>query len=125
MSLGSTENGLSVWSSRWGAEVEGVLDPVRIGIGASLFFMGVDRAERDETLLSYGIEARGFGRVDITRDDDYALFVRVGIDAGAEARGGSLFWGPCFGVGVELGARGKRPEAWRAGILPARSTTSM
>lgn len=123
LSLGSTENGLSVWSSRFGAEVEGVFDPVRFGIGASLFVMGVGRAEREETLLSYGIEGRAFGRVDITRNDDYALFVRAGIDAGAEARAGSVFWGPAFGVGVELGVRGKRPDAWNAGA--ARVPTAM
>jgi len=114
LSLGSTENGLSVWSSRTGAEVEAVLDPIRIGIGASFFFMGVDRAARDQTLMSYGVEVRAFGRVDIVRDDDYALFLRAGIDAGAEARGESMFWGPALGLGVELGVRGKRPEAWTA-----------
>lgn len=119
LSLGSTENGLSVWSSRFGAEVEGVFDPVRFGIGASLFVMGVGRAERDQTLLSYGVEGRAFARVDVTRNDDYALFVRGGIDAGAEARGGSVFWGPCLGVGVELGVRGKRPEAWTASAAPS------
>lgn len=114
VSIGSTENGLSVWSARFGAEVEAVFDPVRLGFGAGLIFLGVDRAERDQTLISYGFEARGFGRVDVTRNDDYALFLRAGIDAGAEARGGSVFWGPTFGVGVELGVRGKRPEAWTA-----------
>jgi hypothetical protein len=34
VSIGSTENGSSVWSGRVGAEVEAVIDPVRIGLGA-------------------------------------------------------------------------------------------
>ena len=114
LSLGSTENGLSVWSGRAGAEVEAVFDPIRFGVGASLLFMGVDRAARNETLMSYGVEVRAFGRIDFVRNDDYALFLRAGIDAGAEARGESTFWGPALGVGVELGVRGKRPEAWVA-----------
>lgn len=114
LSIGSTDNGLSVWSGRAGAEVEGVIDPVRLGIGASLLFMGVDRAARSETLTSFGVEVRAFARVDCVRNDDYALFLRGGIDAGAEARGQSTFWGPALGVGVELGVRGKRPEAWTA-----------
>ena len=114
VSLGSTENGLSVWSGRAGAEVEGVFDPVRFGVGASFLFMGVDRATRNESLMSYGVEVRAFGRFDFVRNDDYALFLRAGIDAGAEARGESTFWGPALGIGVELGVRGKRPEAWTA-----------
>jgi hypothetical protein len=123
VSVGSTENGLSVWSGRMGSEVEAVIDPVRIGVGASLMMMGVHRAARDQTLLSFGVEARAFGRVDCVRNDDYALFLRAGIDAGAEAAGNSVFWGPAFGVGVELGVRGKRPEAWTAGASPGAATS--
>jgi hypothetical protein len=119
LSLGSTDDGLSVWSSRTGAEVEAVFDPIRFGIGASLLFIGVGRAARDQTLISYGLEVRAFGRVDIVRDDDYALFLRAGIDAGAEARGESTFWGPALGLGIELGVRGKRPEAWTAAAASA------
>jgi hypothetical protein len=114
VSLGSTENGLSVWSGRAGAEVEAVFDPIRFGVGASFLFMGVDRATRNETLTSFGVEVRAFGRVDFVRNDDYALFLRAGLDAGAEARGESTFWGPALGLGVELGLRGKRPDAWTA-----------
>jgi hypothetical protein len=119
LSLGSTDNGLSVWSSRTGAEVEAVFDPIRLGIGASFLFLGVDRAARNETLMSYGVEVRAFGRVDFVRNDDYALFLRAGIDAGAEARGESTFWGPALGLGMELGMRGKRPDAWTASASPA------
>lgn len=121
LTLGSTENGLSVWSGRLGPEVEAVIDPVRLGIGASLLMIGVTRAVREETLLSFGIEARAFGRVDVVRNDDYALFLRAGIDAGAEAAGKSTFWGPAIGLGVELGVRGKRPEAWTAASAPPSS----
>lgn len=114
VSLGSTENGLSVWSGRAGAELEAVFDPIRFGVGASLLFMGVDRAVRNETLMSYGVEVRAFARLDCVRNDDYALFLRAGVDAGAEVRGQSTFWGPAVGLGVELGVRGKRPDAWTA-----------
>lgn len=121
LSLGSTDNGLSVWSARVGAEVEAVFDPIRFGVGASLLYMGVERAARSTTLTSYGVEVRAFGRVDCVRTDDYALFLRAGIDAGAEARGESTFWGPAVGLGLELGVRGKRPEAWTASAPPAAS----
>ena len=112
LSLGSTENGLSVWSTRWGAEVEGVFDPLRFGIGMSMLLLGVGRAERDQTLLSIGAEGRAFARVDCLRNDDFALFLRAGIDAGIEASGGSFFWGPAIGAGFELGVSGKKPAAW-------------
>lgn len=112
VSLGSTENGLHVWSGRSGAELEVVLDPLRFGIGASLLLMGVDRAVRDQTLLSYGVEGRAFVRFDCWRTDDFALFLRAAIDGGVEAKSGSAFWGPGIGAGMELGVRGKKPDDW-------------
>jgi hypothetical protein len=116
--LGSTDNGLKVWSTRIGPEIEAVFDPLRIGVGVSLLVMGVGRAQEDETLLSYGGEARFFARLDCVRNDDYALFVRAGLDAGVEVSAGSAFWGPTIGVGFELGVRGKRPPEWSAPLPP-------
>jgi hypothetical protein len=117
-SLGSTENGLRVWSGRMGAEVEAVYDPIRFGIGASLLMMGVDRAARDRTLNSYGVEGRAFVRFDCWRTDDAALFLRAGIDGAVETKSGSAFWGPGIGAGVELGVRGKKRPEWEAAAPP-------
>ncbi len=114
VSIGSTENGLSVWSGRLGAELEAVFDPIRFGIGTGVLVMGVDRAVRNETLISYGLEARAFVRVDCMRTDDLALFFRAGIDGAAEVKGNSAFWGPAIGAGVELGVRGKKRPEWAA-----------
>lgn len=114
VSMGSTENGLSVWSGRGGAELEAVFDPIRFGVGVSFLVMGVGRAVREQTLLSYAMEARAFARVDCMRTDDLALFVRAGIDGAAEFKGNSAFWGPAIGAGVELGVRGKKRPEWAA-----------
>lgn len=114
VSYGSTENGLTVWSTRFGAEYEVVFDPIRIGIGASVFAIGVDRAARDQTLLSFGVEGRTFARVDCMRSESFAMFLRAGLDAATEASSGSVFWGPAIGLGFELGLAGKRPAEWGA-----------
>lgn len=114
VSIGTTENGLHVWSGRSGAEVEAVFDPIRFGVGASLLMMGVDRAARNQTLLSYGVEGRAFARFDCWRTDDFALFLRAAIDGGIEAKSGSAFWGPGIGAGMELGVRGKKRDDWAA-----------
>ena len=118
VSLGSTEGGLDVWSGRMGAEVEAVYDPIRFGAGASLLMMGVDRAARDQTLHSYGIEGRAFARFDGWRTDDVAFFLRAGIDAGLEVKSGSAFWGPGIGAGLELGIRGKKRAEWAQAAPP-------
>jgi hypothetical protein len=112
VTLGSTENGLHVWTGRLGPEVEGVFDPIRFGIGAAPLMMGVDRAARDQTLHSYGLEGRAFVRFDCWRTDDVALFLRAAIDGAVEVKSGSAFWGPGIGVGFELGVHGKRRPEW-------------
>lgn len=118
VSIGSTENGLGVWSGRTGAEIEAVFDPLRFGVGASAILIGVDRASRPQTLHAYGFEARAFVRFDCFRSDDFALFLRGAIDGGVEASSGSAFWGPGIGAGVELGVRGKKRPEWARAAPP-------
>jgi len=108
--IGSTENGLSVWDVRVGAELEAVVGRFRIGGGVGLFVMGVHRAVRSETLLSYGPDLNISTRFDIVKTDDLAFFVRAAIDGSLELRGGSAFWGPAIGVGVQLDVNKKKDE---------------
>jgi hypothetical protein len=109
--LGSTENGLSVWSAHIGAEVEGIIDRFRLGGGLGLFFLGVHRAVRNETLLSWGPDFRATTRFDIIQNEDFAIFARAQLDGGYEFFGESLFWGPTLGAGVELDVGVKRADA--------------
>jgi len=100
--IGSTENGLSLWSGRVGAEAEWVLGRFRLGAGLGLFLIGVHRAVRSETLLSYGFDFRAATRFDVVKSDDLAFFIRAALDGSAEIRGGGVFWGPTIGVGVQI-----------------------
>ena len=105
--LGTTENGLRVWSVRVGGEGELVFDRLRIGAGIGLFVLGVRRAVRDETILSWGPEARATARFDFVRETDFALFVHGALGAGYEVYDGSLFWGPTVGAGVAIDVAGR------------------
>lgn len=108
--VGSTENGLSVWSFRPSAEVEFVVDRFRVGAGLGLLVLGVHRAVRSETILSWGVEGRAAARFDVAKTTDFALFIRGGVDAGVEIYDGSAFAGPSLGAGLELFAWGSRPQ---------------
>lgn len=100
--LGSTENGLSVFSFRVGGEVEAVFDRFRIGGGLHLFVVGVSRAVREETILSWGPALSASARVDVIQAEGFTLFARAAIDGGYEVYGGSTFWGPALGGGVDF-----------------------
>lgn len=104
--LGSTENGLSVFSFRVGGEVEAVLDRFRIGGGLHIFVVGVSRAVREQTILSWGPALSASARVDVIQSEGFTLFARAAIDGGYEVRGGSTFWGPALGGGVDFDVGG-------------------
>jgi hypothetical protein len=106
--LGSTEHGLKVFSLRAGGEVEAVIDRLRIGGGLHLFAVGVGRAVRNDTIVSWGPAVNAAARVDLIQSDGFVLFARAAVDAGYELRGGSLFWGPTFGGGVDFDLGGSR-----------------
>jgi hypothetical protein len=107
--VGSTEHGLRVWDARLGPEAELVLDRFRLGAGLGVMLLGVSRAARSETLVSWGPEARATARFDFVRTESFALFARAAFDAAYEVYDGSLFWGPTFGAGGDFDIAGKRP----------------
>lgn len=111
--LGSSENGLSVFSVRLGPDADLVWRRLRLGTGASLFVVGVGRAVRDETILSWGPAVHAAARFDVAQADGFALFVRGAIEGGYEVQGDSLFWGPTFGAGGDFDIAGTRPARAR------------
>ena len=108
--LGSTENGLSVVSFRAGGEVEAVFDRFRIGGGLHLFVVGVSRAVREETIMSWGPALLASARVDVIQSEGFALFARAAVDGGFEIHNGSMFWGPTLGGGVDFDLSGTRAK---------------
>ena len=107
--LGSTQNGLDVFSFRIGGEVEGVLlDRLRLGGGMHGFVVGVGRAVRDQTILSWGPAASATARIDLIQSDGFAIFARAAVDAGYEIYNGTIFWGPTLGGGVDFDIGGQR-----------------
>lgn len=107
--VGSTENGLRVWDVRVLGEGELVaLDRLRLGGGVGFFVLGVGRAARNETILSWGPVAQGMVRFDVVREDDWGLFVRAALSGGYDVYDSSAFWGPSVGAGFELDVAGKR-----------------
>lgn len=120
--LGSTENGLDVYTARLGADFDIVLDRVRIDLGPNLFLVGIARAARDETILSWGPAAHAGLRLDFVRAEAFAMFVRADADAGWELYDGSLYWGATFGGGVDFDLAGSRAEPTaRRGALTSRT----
>lgn len=107
--LGSTENGLDVFSARIGMEAEGViLERLRLGLGLQGFLVGIDRAARDQTILSWGPAIAATARVDLFQSDGYAIFARAASDGGVEVYEGTAFWGATFGGGVDFDIVGER-----------------
>jgi hypothetical protein len=107
--IGSTENGLKVFSVRFGGDIEAVIDRFRIGGGLNLFVVGVGRAVRNETIYSWGPAVHAATRFDVIQSEGFAIFARAGIDAGLEIYNSSIFWGPSLGGGVDFDlAGGKR-----------------
>lgn len=107
--VGGTENGLRVWDGRVLGEAEYVAaERVRVGGGVGVFLLGVERAARDETILSWGPVAQASARVDFVRADDYALFVRAALSGGYDVYDSSAFWGPSIGAGFEIDLAGER-----------------
>jgi hypothetical protein len=108
LGIGSTENGLSLYTWRIGADFDYILDRIRVGMGVNLFIVGVSRAVRSDTIVSWGPAVHGGLRVDIIQADGFALFARADIDAGWELYNSSIYWGPTFGGGVDFDIHGKR-----------------
>jgi hypothetical protein len=106
--LGSTDNGLRVWSARIGGEAEAVFDRLRIGAGLQLMFIGVGRATRDQTIISWGPACFGSARIDVVQSEGFALFARAALDLGYEVNSSSAFWGPTLGGGVDFDLAGNR-----------------
>lgn len=106
--FGSTENGLSVSTWRLGADFDLVVDRVRFSPGVNFFLVGVTRAVRDDTIYSWGPAAHVGARVDVIRDDSFAIFGRADIDVGFEVHNNSAYWGPTFGAGVDFDLAGDR-----------------
>lgn len=100
--LGSTESGLDVVSFRAGGDVEAVFDRFRIGSGLHLLVLGVSRATRDNTILTWGPATFASARFDVIQSEGFALFARASLDVGIEVSSGSLFWGPTLGGGVDF-----------------------
>jgi hypothetical protein len=124
--LGSTEHGLGVYTARLGADLDFVVDRLRFGIGPNLFLVGVSRAARDETILSWGPAAHVGLRLDFVRTQGYAMFVRADADAGWEIYDDSIYWGGALGAGVDFDLSGSRTEptarlSSRTGWAAARS----
>lgn len=106
--LGSTEAGLAVYTWRLGGDVDFIFDRLRFSPGLNVFIVGVERATRDDTIVSWGPAAHVGVRADLVQLDGFAL--RGDIDAGVEVRSGSLYWGPTLGGGLDFDIRGKRPN---------------
>lgn len=107
--LAGTENGLKVWDVRALGEGEYVaFDRLRLGAGVGVFVLGVGRAARNETIVSWGPVAEGMLRFDVVREDDYGIFVRAALTGGYDVYDSSAFWGPSVGAGFELDVAGKR-----------------
>ncbi len=106
---GNTEYGLNVFSVRLGGEGELVMfDRVRVGAGLSAFIVGVGRYVRNETLLSWGPEARLTARVDLLQPTGFAIFARGALEGAYEIYDDSAFWGMTAGIGVDFDVAGKR-----------------
>jgi len=107
--LGSTENGLSVYTWRLGADFDLIpFDRLRIMPGINFFLVGVERAVRDDTITAWGPAAHLGLRVDIVQTDGFALFGRADIDAGYEFYNSTVYWGPTLGAGVDFDLHGDR-----------------
>jgi hypothetical protein len=109
--VGSSENGLSVYTWRLGPDFDLIpFDRLRISPGGNFFVVGISRAIRDDTITSFGFAAHIGLRVDIIQSDSFALFGRADIDAGYEFYNGSVYWGPTFGAGVDFDIHGDRSK---------------
>lgn len=107
--IAGTENGLEVWDLRFLGEGEYVaFDRLRLGGGVGLFVLGVGRAARSETIVSWGPVAQGMARFDVVREDQFGIFVRAAISGGYDVYDSSAFWGPTIGGGFELDIAGTR-----------------
>lgn len=107
--VAGTENGLKVWDVRVLGEGEYVaFDRLRLGAGLGVFVLGVGRAARSETILSWGPVAQAMARVDVVREDDFGIFLRAALSGGYDVYDSSAFWGPSLGAGFELDVAGKR-----------------
>jgi hypothetical protein len=101
--LGSSENGLSVWSFRIGGEFEGwVGERLALGAGFGLFWVGVGRAARHETILGGGVSGSLSARLDVAREGRATFFLRTTLEGGVEVNQAAAFWGPFLGVGVDF-----------------------
>ena len=75
---------------------------VRPGIGAAFFFVEVDRAARDASVVSFGHSLRAYLRIEIARSDATAFYLRPSFDLAHEWKSGALFWGPTVALGIDF-----------------------
>jgi len=100
--FGSTEFGLDVKSLRLTADMDIVIDRFRIGFDPGLFFVGVSRATRDQTIVGWGPKIGVSMRLDAVRTDSFAFFVRAAADAGPTFSDGSAWAGWMLGAGIDF-----------------------
>lgn len=102
--FGSTENGLGVRSGHIGYDAEFIpFDRFRIGLGAGVMLVSVDRAVRDDSLTSLAFLLRASARVDLARPDGFTLYARGTLACGLAFEGqDTCFWGPSIGLGVDF-----------------------
>ncbi|MBX3227665.1 MAG: hypothetical protein KIT84_15020 [Labilithrix sp.] len=100
--LGSTENGLGVKSGRFNFDLDIVIDRLRITLDPGIFVVGVDRATKNQTIVSWGPKLGAAARLDVLQSESFALFARAAIEGGPTFADGSLFGGFTFGGGIDF-----------------------
>jgi hypothetical protein len=100
--FGSTEGGLDVKALRVTIDMDIVIDRFRIGFDPGMFWVGVDRVTKDQTIVGWGPKLGISARLDVFRTDPFAFFVRAAADAGATFADGSMFGGVVLGGGIDF-----------------------
>ena len=100
--FGSTEGGLGVKALSIKCDFDIVIDRFRIGFDPGLFFVGIDRATKDQTIGAWGPRLGAALRFDVFRADPIALFLRAAVDGGPTFSDGSLWGGATLGIGVDF-----------------------
>jgi hypothetical protein len=100
--FGSTEGGLAVKALRVSVDMDIVIDRFRIGFDPGMFWVGVDRVTKDQTIVGWGPKLGVSLRLDLFRSDPFAFFFRAAADAGATFADGSMFGGVLLGGGIDF-----------------------
>jgi hypothetical protein len=100
--FGSTEGGLDVKALRMTVDMDVVIDRIRIGFDPGLFWVGVSRVTKDQTIVGWGPKIGIALRVDVFQQEPFAVFLRAAADAGATFSDGSMFGGFFIGAGLDF-----------------------